>query len=79
MYTHQIEQIADQQQTELQARSARSHQHGPVRPARQGHQASQARSHQSIRRQQRQHPIRKRAGYALVSLGLRLASVADQD
>jgi hypothetical protein len=40
--------------------------------ARQAHRASQV-------HQRHEHPIRRRAGYALVSLGLRLATTAGED
>jgi hypothetical protein len=65
MYTHLTEQLADQRRAELHARS------GHAQPHPQGRAATARRQHR--------HPIRRRAGYALVSLGLRLAYVAGED
>jgi hypothetical protein len=74
MYSHQIEQIASQQQAELEARTLRSAQAGWVRPVHQVHQSGRAAAPRS-----RRHPIRRRAGYALVSVGLRLATISGED
>jgi hypothetical protein len=48
------------------------HQTDIATQARQSHRPSQV-------HQRHEHPIRRRAGYALVSLGLRLAYTAGQD
>jgi hypothetical protein len=79
MYTHQIEQLADQRQAELHRQTAP---HGQASPTWPGHQPGQARwllGRQAIGHPQHRHPIRRRAGYALVSLGLRMAYVAGED
>jgi hypothetical protein len=65
------EKIARQRQADLCARAARSRHASQVRYAR---QPRQARGHRG-----RRHVIRRRAGWALVSLGLRLAYAAGED
>jgi hypothetical protein len=70
MYSHQIEQLADQRQAELHARSAQRGYAGRARPVHLGHQDPTRR---------RQHTIRRRTGYALISIGLRLAYLAGED
>jgi hypothetical protein len=67
---------------ELRARSAR---HERARQARLARRASLAQQAQSAPRPERvfapayRHPIRRRAGWALIALGLRLASAAGED
>jgi hypothetical protein len=68
MYSHQIEQLAEQRQSELQARCQRGSHTGP---ARQDARAARPRQHR--------HPIRRRTGYALITIGLRLAYLAGED
>jgi len=67
MYTHLTEQLAGQRQAELQAELQ-------ARPPASRHS-------DRIRRAPRQHrhPIRRRTGYALVSIGLRLVYLAGED
>jgi hypothetical protein len=73
MNTHLTQQIATQRQTEMRQEAARRAGHRQARRAHRAHrmrQASQA-GHS--------HPVRRRAGYALISIGLRLAYAAGED
>lgn len=70
MNSYLTERIAAQRQTEL--RDAATHRAGH-RQARQAHRVRQATEHG------RSHPVRRRAGYALISIGLRLAYAAGED
>ncbi len=73
MNPYQAEKLASQHRNELRGLCARS---GHTRPAKQARQAKQTqiRAHQG-----RGNVIRRRAGWALVSLGLRLAYGAGED
>ena len=71
MHPYLSEMIVRQQQADLRALAAGS---GHARNAAHARQARQAR----VRRGHR-HVIRRRAGWVLVSLGLRLAYVAGED
>jgi hypothetical protein len=68
MHPYQAEQVARQRMTERRQSSAR---------------AAAARQARAARRAGAQHggrrPIRRRAGWALISLGLRLAYTAGED
>lgn len=68
MHPYQAEKLASQRGAEVRMLCARR---GDIRQAR---QARQARAHRG-----RGHVIRRRAGWALVSLGLRLAYGAGED
>ena len=70
MNTHLTEQIAAQRQTEMRDEAAHRAGHRQARQAHRLRQASQA---------GRSHPVRRRAGYALISIGLRLAYAAGED
>lgn len=67
MYTHLTEQLADQHQAELHAQSPKSSHASPA------HHTSRTR----LAPRRHRHPIRRRTGYALVALGLRLAAGED--
>jgi hypothetical protein len=67
MNSHQIEQLAEQRQSEFRSQS--SH----VSPARRRYQPTPA------ARPSHRHPIRRRTGYALITIGLRLAYLAGED
>ena len=71
MHPYLSEKIIRQQQADLRALAA-----GRGHPGNAAYavQARQARGHQG-----RRHMIRRRAGWALVSLGLRLAYAAGED
>lgn len=70
MHPYLSEMIVRQQQADLRAQSAGR---GHARNAARAGQARQARARRS-----RRHPIRRRAGWALVLLGLRLAYAAGE-
>jgi hypothetical protein len=70
MNTHLTEQIATQRQTDMRHEAAHRAGHRQARQAHRVRQASTA-SHS--------HPVRRRAGHALISLGLRLAYAAGED
>jgi hypothetical protein len=72
MNSYLTERIAAQRQSEL--RDAAAHRAGH-RQARQAHKSRRA----SFRPGKRSHPVRRRAGYALISIGLRLAYAAGED
>lgn len=80
MNTYLTEQIAAQRQTDMRHEAARRAGH---HQARQAHrmQASTADRRASLRSAQsgRSHPVRRRAGYALISIGLRLAYAAGDE
>jgi hypothetical protein len=65
------EKLAQQRHADLCARAARSRRASQARYARRARQARARGGHR--------HLIRRRAGWALVSLGLRLAYVAGED
>ena len=73
MYTHLNEQIATQRQTEMRDQAARRAGHRQARQARRMRAASTATAHGHS------HPVRRRAGYALISIGLRLAYAAGDE
>ena len=74
MHPYLSEKIVRQHQADLRALAAgRGHPRNAAHAA-QARQARQARGHQGHR-----HMIRRRAGWALVSLGLRLAYPAGED
>ncbi len=70
MYPHQTEQMASQHQTEMREEAARRAGHRQARLAHRVRQASPAAT------DGHSHPVRRRAGYALISIGLRLAYAA---
>jgi hypothetical protein len=70
-HPYQAEKLASQHRSDLRAASERSEY---ARLARLARQSGHARAHQGGR-----HVIRRRAGWALVSLGLRLAYAAGED
>lgn len=74
MHPYQAEKLASQHDAEQRALCARS---GRIRQAGQARQARQA--WQAPARRGRRHMIRRRAGWALVALGLRLAYEAGED
>ncbi len=74
MNPYQAEKMASQHGSELRALSARS---GHARQARQARQAQRARrAGQPLAHHSSRHLIRRRAGWVLISLGLRLAYAA---
>ena len=70
MHPYLSEMIVRQRQADLRALAADGH----ARNAAHARQARQARAHRGHR-----HMIRRRTGWVLVSLGLRLAYVAGED
>jgi hypothetical protein len=68
---YQAGKIASQHDSELRALSARC---GQARQAQRARRSGQAPAHRGHR-----HLIRRRAGWALISLGLRLAYAAGED
>jgi hypothetical protein len=70
MYPRQIEQMATLE-TDLRTKTPRR---TDARLDRMAALASRARAQQTHR-----HPVRRRAGYALISLGLRLAYAAGEE
>jgi hypothetical protein len=70
-HPYQAEKLASQHRSDLRAVSARAEY---ARQARQARRSGHAPAHQGGR-----HLIRRRAGWALVSLGLRLAYAAGED
>lgn len=89
MYPCLNEQIAAQRRAELRAQAARQAGRRQARQVRQASPASRGASSRleesshgaSLRadRHRRSHPVRRRAGYALISIGLRLAYAAGDD
>jgi len=73
MNTHLTQQIATQRQTDMRQEAADRAGHRQARRAHRMRQASQAAAHGH------NHPVRRRAGYALISIGLRLAYAAGDD
>ena len=73
MNTHLTQQIAIQRQTDMRQEAADRAGRRQARRAHRIRQASQATA------QGRSHPVRRRAGYALISIGLRLAYAAGED
>jgi hypothetical protein len=70
MYPHLTDQLVSQHQTDMRI------------DARQAHRAGRAQRNPAFlagKRPYGRHPVRRRAGYALVSLGLRLAYAAGED
>ena len=67
MYPYLTERMAAQRLAELREQAA-GH--------RQAHQAHRVRQ---LSQHQRSHPVRRRAGYALISIGLRLAYAAGEE
>lgn len=74
MNPYQAEKIASQHRSELRALSARCGHARQARQAQRAQRAGQALAHHGSR-----HLIRRRAGWALISLGLRLAYAAGED
>lgn len=85
MHPYLSEKIARQRQADLCAQAARSRQASQARYAQRARQAQEARyarqarqARQAGARRGHRHPIRRRVGWALVSLGLRLAYAAGE-
>lgn len=82
MHPYLSEKIARQRQADLCAQAARSRQASQARYAQRARQAREARyarqARQAGARRGHRHPIRRRVGWALVSLGLRLAYAAGE-
>jgi hypothetical protein len=79
MHPYLSEMIARQRQADLCARAARSRHASQARHAQQAQEARQARqARQAWARRGHRHLIRRRVGWALVSLGLRLAYAAGE-
>lgn len=82
MHPYLSEKIACQRQADLCAQAARSRQASQARYAQRARQAREARyarqARQAGARRGHRHPIRRRVGWALVSLGLRLAYAAGE-
>ena len=70
MYPYLTQRIAAQRETELREQAAASRHARQVLRVRQASPASAP---------GRSHPMRRRAGYALISIGLRLAYAAGED
>jgi hypothetical protein len=70
MNPHLTEQLVSQHETDL--RTLRAHE-GQAQQARQGRRVTRALEHNGHR-----HAMRRRAGWALVSLGMRVACTADE-
>jgi hypothetical protein len=79
MHPYLAEQIASQHETELRALSADSNHAKQAQRARRAQRARQARQALVRRGHPDPRPIRRRAGWALVSMGLRLAYAAGED
>lgn len=69
MNPHLTQQLASQHEADLRRLARHS---GHTSPARQARQTLSHRSRQS-------HPVRRRAGWALISLGMRLAYTAGEE
>jgi hypothetical protein len=73
MYPYLTEQLAAQRQIELREHTARRAGYRQAQQAHRMRRAGAAASHG------RSHPVRRRAGHALISIGLRLAYAAGED